>query len=70
MLQAKEALKGHSGPVFVLYGDTPYIQPETLAKMADALADASLTGPALTLYGLAPRAAMIALEDLQEKEFA
>ena len=42
----------------------------TLAKMADALADASLTGPALTLYGLAPRAAMIALEDLQEKEFA
>ncbi len=42
----------------------------TLAEMADALSDARLTGPALTLYGLAPRAAMIALEDLQEKEFA
>ncbi|MEM6897621.1 MAG: bifunctional UDP-N-acetylglucosamine diphosphorylase/glucosamine-1-phosphate N-acetyltransferase GlmU [Pseudomonadota bacterium] len=42
VLQAKEALKGHSGPVFVLYGDTPFIQPATLAKMADALEDASV----------------------------
>jgi len=42
----------------------------TLAEMADALSDAALTGPALTLYGLAPRAAMAILQDIQQKEFA
>lgn len=42
----------------------------TLTEMADALSDAVLTGPALTLYGLAPRAAMATLQDIQQKEFA
>ncbi len=36
--QAREALKGFRGDVFVLYGDTPFIRPETLERMADARA--------------------------------
>ena len=42
VLQAKEALEGHEGPAFVLYGDTPFIEPETLTQMAAALEEASL----------------------------
>ena len=42
----------------------------TLSQMANDLSVAALTGPALTLYGLAPRAAMVALKDIQKKEFA
>ncbi|MEO0485922.1 MAG: bifunctional UDP-N-acetylglucosamine diphosphorylase/glucosamine-1-phosphate N-acetyltransferase GlmU [Pseudomonadota bacterium] len=42
VLQAREALAGHEGPAFVLYGDTPFIRGETLEAMAAALADASL----------------------------
>lgn len=36
VLQAREALKGFDGDVVVLYGDTPFIQAETLASMAEA----------------------------------
>ena len=36
--QAREALAEHSGDAVVLYGDTPFIQPETLVAMADARA--------------------------------
>ncbi|MEM1373808.1 MAG: bifunctional UDP-N-acetylglucosamine diphosphorylase/glucosamine-1-phosphate N-acetyltransferase GlmU [Pseudomonadota bacterium] len=42
VLQAREALEGHKGPAFVLYGDTPFVAPQTLAAMADALSDAAL----------------------------
>ena len=40
--QAKAALEAHEGPVFVVYGDTPFIEPATLADMAKALDNASL----------------------------
>ena len=36
VLQARTALDGFSGDVIVLYGDTPFIRPETLAAMAEA----------------------------------
>ena len=38
VLQAREALAGASGDAVVLYGDTPFIRPETLARMAEARA--------------------------------
>lgn len=34
--QAREALQGAKGDVFILYGDTPFIRPETLSMMAAA----------------------------------
>lgn len=34
--QAAPALKDHTGDAIVLYGDTPFIQPETLTRMAEA----------------------------------
>lgn len=34
--QAREALANFEGDAFVLYGDTPFVQPETLEKMAQA----------------------------------
>ena len=37
--QAREALKGATGDAFVLYGDTALIQPQTLARMAEARKD-------------------------------
>ncbi|MCF6232714.1 MAG: bifunctional UDP-N-acetylglucosamine diphosphorylase/glucosamine-1-phosphate N-acetyltransferase GlmU [Rhodobacteraceae bacterium] len=36
--QAKSALAGFDGDIFVLYGDTPFLQPETLADMQAARA--------------------------------
>ncbi|CAM4339135.1 bifunctional UDP-N-acetylglucosamine diphosphorylase/glucosamine-1-phosphate N-acetyltransferase GlmU [Palleronia rufa] len=36
--QSRAALKGAAGDVFVLYGDTPFIRPETLKRMAAARA--------------------------------
>ncbi len=36
--QARTALAGAQGDVFVLYGDTPFIRPETLSMMAAARA--------------------------------
>ncbi|MCX7559405.1 bifunctional UDP-N-acetylglucosamine diphosphorylase/glucosamine-1-phosphate N-acetyltransferase GlmU [Sulfitobacter sp. F26204] len=36
--QAREALAGFDGMALVLYGDTPFIRPETLEKMQAALA--------------------------------
>ncbi|MEL7253099.1 MAG: bifunctional UDP-N-acetylglucosamine diphosphorylase/glucosamine-1-phosphate N-acetyltransferase GlmU [Pseudomonadota bacterium] len=36
--QATDALDGFSGDVVVLYGDTPFVQPETLTRMAEARA--------------------------------
>lgn len=37
--QAREALREHDGDALVLYGDTPFIQPQTLEAMATARAD-------------------------------
>ncbi len=37
--QAAGALKGFEGDAVVLYGDTPFVQPETLTRMAEARAD-------------------------------
>ncbi|WP_281972801.1 bifunctional UDP-N-acetylglucosamine diphosphorylase/glucosamine-1-phosphate N-acetyltransferase GlmU [Ruegeria faecimaris] len=36
--QAREALQGFNGDVVVLYGDTPFLQPETLERMIEARA--------------------------------
>ncbi len=36
--QAREALEGHDADVIVLYGDTPFIRPETLERMIGARA--------------------------------
>ncbi|WP_281983164.1 bifunctional UDP-N-acetylglucosamine diphosphorylase/glucosamine-1-phosphate N-acetyltransferase GlmU [Thalassorhabdomicrobium marinisediminis] len=38
VLQAKDALSGFDGDAIVLYGDTPFIRPETLEAMIDARA--------------------------------
>jgi bifunctional UDP-N-acetylglucosamine pyrophosphorylase/glucosamine-1-phosphate N-acetyltransferase len=35
--QAREALNGYDGAVLVLYGDTPFVEPETLRRMLDRL---------------------------------
>ena len=40
--QAREALAGFEGDVVVLYGDTPFIRPETLEAMLDARARAGV----------------------------
>ncbi|MBJ3763063.1 bifunctional UDP-N-acetylglucosamine diphosphorylase/glucosamine-1-phosphate N-acetyltransferase GlmU [Maribius pontilimi] len=45
--QAREALAGATGDVFILYGDTPFIRPETLRAMADARAE----GAAVVVLG-------------------
>ena len=36
--QARPALEGFGGDALVLYGDTPFIRPETLSRMAEARA--------------------------------
>jgi len=35
--QAAEALAGYQGPVVILYGDTPFVRPQTLRRMLDRL---------------------------------
>ena len=35
--QAAEALAGYEGPVLILYGDTPFVEAETLRRMLDRL---------------------------------
>jgi bifunctional UDP-N-acetylglucosamine pyrophosphorylase/glucosamine-1-phosphate N-acetyltransferase len=35
--QAQQALSGYDGPVLVLYGDTPFVEAETLRRMLDRL---------------------------------
>jgi bifunctional UDP-N-acetylglucosamine pyrophosphorylase / glucosamine-1-phosphate N-acetyltransferase len=44
VLQALPALEGFSGKVIVLYGDTPFITPETLEKLATSAADVTVLG--------------------------
>ena len=45
--QALPALDGATGDVFVLYGDTPFVRPETLSRMAQARRD----GAAVVVLG-------------------
>jgi len=40
--QARPALEGFSGDAIVLYGDTPFIRPETLERMAEARKSADI----------------------------
>jgi bifunctional UDP-N-acetylglucosamine pyrophosphorylase/glucosamine-1-phosphate N-acetyltransferase len=35
--QAESALKGYDGPILILYGDTPFVEAETLRRMLDRL---------------------------------
>jgi len=35
--QAAETLAGYEGPVVILYGDTPFVRPQTLRRMLDRL---------------------------------
>src|SRR3569832_1416291 len=35
--QAAEALAGYDGPVLILYGDTPFVEADTLRRMLDRL---------------------------------
>jgi len=35
--QAKDSLAGYEGAVLILYGDTPFVEPETLKRMLDRL---------------------------------
>ena len=37
VLQAKGALAGYDGAVLILYGDTPFVEPETLKRMLERL---------------------------------
>jgi len=42
--QAKDALEGYDGAVLILYGDTPFVEPETLRRMLDRLNGAGCPG--------------------------
>ena len=51
--QAESALAGYDGPVLILYGDTPFVEAETLRRMLDRLDGGS--GPGRRGPGLAAR---------------
>ena len=42
--QAEKALSGYGGPVIILYGDTPFVEAETLTRMLDRLEAADTPG--------------------------
>jgi bifunctional UDP-N-acetylglucosamine pyrophosphorylase/glucosamine-1-phosphate N-acetyltransferase len=44
VLQAADALAGFDGKVIILYGDTPFVKPDTLQAMMDAKADVVVLG--------------------------
>jgi bifunctional UDP-N-acetylglucosamine pyrophosphorylase/glucosamine-1-phosphate N-acetyltransferase len=50
--QAAGALEGFSGPVLILYGDTPFVESETLQQMLDRL-DAT-DAPGVVVLGSCP----------------
>jgi bifunctional UDP-N-acetylglucosamine pyrophosphorylase/glucosamine-1-phosphate N-acetyltransferase len=50
--QAGEALAGYDGSVLVLYGDTPFVEPETLKRMLDRLGGDS--GPGIVVLASTP----------------
>jgi bifunctional UDP-N-acetylglucosamine pyrophosphorylase/glucosamine-1-phosphate N-acetyltransferase len=50
--QAASALQGYDGPVLILYGDTPFVEAETLRRMIDRL-DGDL-GPGVVVLASCP----------------
>jgi bifunctional UDP-N-acetylglucosamine pyrophosphorylase/glucosamine-1-phosphate N-acetyltransferase len=52
VLQAKQALDGYEGAVLVLYGDTPFVEAETLKRMLDRLDGGD--GPGVVVLGSCP----------------
>jgi bifunctional UDP-N-acetylglucosamine pyrophosphorylase/glucosamine-1-phosphate N-acetyltransferase len=50
--QAESALAGYNGPVLILYGDTPFVEAETLRRMLDRLDGES--GPGVVVLGSCP----------------
>ena len=52
VLQAADALATYDGPVIVLYGDTPFVEPQTLRRMLDRL-DGE-TGPGVVVLASSP----------------
>src|SRR4051794_23918358 len=50
--QAEEALAGYDGPVLILYGDTPFVEAETLRRMLDRLNGDD--GPGVVVLGSCP----------------
>jgi bifunctional UDP-N-acetylglucosamine pyrophosphorylase/glucosamine-1-phosphate N-acetyltransferase len=50
--QAESALTGYDGPVVILYGDTPFVEPETLRRMLDRLDGES--GPGVVVLASCP----------------
>ena len=51
LLAARDLLVGAEGPILVLFGDTPLLQPDTLAAMRDAVS----TGAAVAALGFEAR---------------
>ena len=52
VLQAKDSLSGYDGAVLVLYGDTPFVEPATLARMLERLNGAD--GPGIVVLASNP----------------
>jgi len=50
--QAASALQGYDGPVLILYGDTPFVEAETLRRMIDRLNGDG--GPGVVVLGSTP----------------
>ena len=50
--QAASALAGYDGPVLILYGDTPFVEAETLRRMLDRLNGDG--GPGVVVLGSCP----------------
>ena len=50
--QAREALSGFSGAVLVMYGDVPFVRPETMQAMLDRLEQGD--APAAVVLGFEP----------------
>jgi bifunctional UDP-N-acetylglucosamine pyrophosphorylase/glucosamine-1-phosphate N-acetyltransferase len=50
--QAQAALSGYDGPVLILYGDTPFVQAETLRRMIDRLDGGD--GPGVVVLASSP----------------
>ena len=50
--QAEQALAGYDGPVLILYGDTPFVEAETLRRMLDRLNGED--GPGVVVLGSCP----------------
>ncbi|KUJ79595.1 bifunctional UDP-N-acetylglucosamine diphosphorylase/glucosamine-1-phosphate N-acetyltransferase GlmU [Ruegeria profundi] len=53
--QAREALAGFDGDVIVLYGDTPFVEPDTLRRMIDARASHDLVMLGFDIAEVQPR---------------